>query len=114
MSVRKIRWIKRAPTETAARLAKNADVIKATATRDKMANVPSSTSAIRPTAIPARCARSSTFAKAGILTDALSARNEHCYAILGGNAMGSLTCERVARPRGTRAGWAQWDLTNFY
>jgi hypothetical protein len=72
-----------------------------------MANVPSSTTAIRPTAIPARCARSSAFAEAGFLTDALSARGmSNCRAILGGNAMG--ITDRVVRSCGTRAEWAQW------
>ena len=49
---------KRALTEIAARLVKNADVMTATTARDKMANVPSSTIAIRPTTTPARTARS--------------------------------------------------------
>jgi hypothetical protein len=53
-----------------------------------MANVPSSTSAIRPTAIPARCARSSAVAEAGFLTVALRTGMSNCRAILGGNAMG--------------------------
>ena len=52
------RGSKTALTEIAACLVKNADVMKATAARDKMANVPSSTSAISPRMIHARGARS--------------------------------------------------------